>query len=62
MPLESLKQMKMITQYFDRKLRFPSDINYRVETVEGEELLSGTGSNAYIDKSDSESEYWVFVS
>lgn len=61
-PLESMKQMKMITQYFDRKLHFSSDINFRVETIEGSELISGSGTSGYIDKSDSESEYWIFVS
>ncbi|HBY0108013.1 TPA: hypothetical protein MIN40_23910 [Klebsiella pneumoniae] len=60
--LDSLKQMKMITQYFDRKLHFSSDINFRVETVEGAVLLSGSGTSGYITKSDSESEYWVFIS
>ncbi len=62
LPTESLKQMMMTTQYFDRKLRFSSDVNYRVETKDGEEILSGSGTTGYIDKSDSESEYWVFVS
>lgn len=61
-PLDSLKQMKMITQYFDRKLHFSSDINFRVETVEGAVLLSGSGTSAYITRSDSESEYWIFIS
>jgi len=60
-PVETL-QMEMITQYFDRKLRFSSDVNYRVETTEGEELFSGSGTSCYIDKTDSKSEYWVFVS
>ncbi|ECJ5925192.1 TPA: hypothetical protein ACXPP1_004578, partial [Salmonella enterica] len=55
-------QVEMITQYFDRKLRFSSDVNYRVETTEGEELFSGSGTSGYIDKADCESEYWVFVS
>lgn len=62
LPLETFKQMEMITQYFDRALNFSSDINYRVETSEGEELLSGSGMSGYIEKRDSESEYWVFVS
>ncbi|WP_411704057.1 type VI secretion system Vgr family protein [Edaphovirga cremea] len=62
LPLESLKQMNIITQYFDRTVRFSSNINYRIETMDGEEILSGSGTNAYIDKSDAESEYWVFVS
>lgn len=62
MPLESLKQMKVITQYFDRKIHFSSSVNYRIENVDGKELLSGNGNNVYIDKSDNESEYWIFVS
>ena len=62
LPIESMKQMTMITQYYDRTLSFSSNVNYRVETVDGEELLSGSGTDGYIDKSDSESEYWVFVS
>ncbi len=62
MPLELMDQMKMITQYFDRTLHFSSYVNYRVETTEGEKLLSGSGMRGYIDKSDSQSEYWVFVS
>lgn len=39
LPIESLKQMVMITQYYDRKLNFSSNVNYRVETMEGEEIL-----------------------
>ncbi|WP_250898663.1 DUF2345 domain-containing protein, partial [Enterobacter ludwigii] len=62
LPIESLKQMVMITQYYDRKLNFSSNVNYRVETMEGEEILSGSGADGYIDKKDSESEYWVFLS
>jgi len=62
LPIASLKQMAMITQYYDRTLSFSSDVNYRVETADGEQLLSGSGTNGYIDKSDSESEYWVFLS
>ncbi|WP_415343831.1 type VI secretion system Vgr family protein [Enterobacter hormaechei] len=62
LPIASLKQMAMITQYYDRTLSFSSNVNYRVETADGEELLSGSGTNGYIDKSDSESEYWVFLS
>ncbi|MHA0976970.1 type VI secretion system baseplate subunit TssK [Enterobacter ludwigii] len=62
LPIESLKQMVMITQYYDRKLNFSSNVNYRVETMEGEEILSGSGTDGYIDKKDSESEYWVFLS
>ena len=62
LPNESLKQMVMITQYYDRKLNFSSNVNYRVETMEGEEILSGSGADGYIDKKDSESEYWVFLS
>ncbi|KEY59828.1 type VI secretion system Vgr family protein [Serratia sp. DD3] len=62
MPVESLKQMKMITQYFDRKIRFSSNVNYRIEDMDRKELLSGTGDNAYVDKSDNESEYWIFIS
>ncbi|WP_240782773.1 hypothetical protein [Escherichia sp. E2661] len=61
-PIESLKQMAMISQYYDRKLNFSSNVNYRVETSDGEELLSGSGTDGYIDKSDSEHEYWIFVS
>jgi len=53
---------ELLTQYFDRKLRFSSDITYRVETTEGEEILSGSGVSGYIGKKDSQSEYWVFVS
>ncbi len=62
LPIESLKQMVMITQYYDRKLNFSSNVNYRVETMEGEEILSSSGADGYIDKKDSESEYWVFLS
>ncbi|MEP8910191.1 type VI secretion system tip protein VgrG, partial [Enterobacter roggenkampii] len=62
LPIASLKQMAMITKYYDRTLSFSSNVNYRVETADGEELLSGSGTNGYIDKSDSESEYWVFLS
>ncbi|MCG5130383.1 type VI secretion system tip protein VgrG, partial [Enterobacter mori] len=62
LPIESLKQMAMIPLYFDRKLRFSSDVNYRVETTDGEEILSGSGTDGYIDKKDNESEYWIFVS
>ncbi|EGT5656536.1 type VI secretion system tip protein VgrG [Citrobacter braakii] len=62
LPTESLKQMTMITQYYDRKLNFSSNVNYRVETMEGEEILSGSGADGYIDKKDTESEYWIFVS
>ncbi len=54
-------QIETITQYFDRKLHFSSDVNFRVETIEGMVLLSGSGTNGYIDKSDTESEYWIFV-
>lgn len=57
-----LKQMTMIIQYYDRKLNFSSNVNYRVETSDGEELLSGFGTDGYIDKRDSEHEYWIFVS
>ncbi len=57
LPIESLKQMAMIPLYFDRKLRFSSDINYRVETSYGEEILSGSGTDGYIDKEDNECEY-----
>ncbi|UXP22457.1 MULTISPECIES: type VI secretion system Vgr family protein [unclassified Enterobacter] len=62
LPIESMKQMTMITQYYDRKLNFSSNVNYRVETSGGEELLSGSGTDGYIDKRDSEHEYWIFVS
>ncbi|ELN2578844.1 DUF2345 domain-containing protein, partial [Enterobacter kobei] len=62
LPIESLKQMAMLTQYYDRKLNFSSNVNYRVETSDGEELLSGSGTDGYIEKSDSEHEYWIFVS
>ena len=36
LPTESLKQMAMITPYYDRALNFSSNVNYRVETTEGE--------------------------
>ncbi|MCB5309794.1 type VI secretion system Vgr family protein [Yersinia massiliensis] len=62
MPLDTLKQMKIVRQYFDRKINFSSGVNYRIENVDGKELLCGNGNKAYIDKSDSESEYWIFVS
>ena len=62
LPIESLKQMAMIPLYFDRKLRFSSDVNYRVETTDGEEIISGSGTDGYIDKKDNESEYWIFLS
>ena len=62
LPIESMKQMTMIIQYYDRKLNFSSNVNYRVETSDGEELLSGFGTDGYIDKRDSEHEYWIFVS
>ncbi|EPB4363996.1 type VI secretion system tip protein VgrG [Enterobacter hormaechei] len=62
LPIASLKQMAMIAQYYDRTLSFSSNVNYRVETSDGDELLSGSGTNGYIGKSDSESEYWVFLS
>ncbi|VED48981.1 Rhs element Vgr protein [Raoultella terrigena] len=62
MALESLIKMQKITQYFDREISFSKSVNYRVESVEGEEILSGSGLSSYIGRSENESEYWVFVS
>ncbi|EPU0553315.1 hypothetical protein ACVUCS_004520, partial [Salmonella enterica subsp. enterica] len=64
MPVGTLQLLSddRITQYFDRKLIFSAEVNYRVESTKGEEILSGSGSSGYIDKSENKSEYWVFVS
>lgn len=51
-----------INKRYDRKIRFSSSVNYRIETKAEMEIFSGSGPDTYIRKHDSETIFLIFIS
>lgn len=51
-----------IIRYYDRKIKFSSPVNYRIETKSETQIISGCGYDTYIRKHASETDFFVFIS
>lgn len=62
MPFKTLEQVQAVTLFFDRRIKFSANVHFRIESVEGNKLCDGHGTDGYVGKNSSMSEYWVFIS